>query len=101
MTRKHYIAIAEQLTKAHSVHKDSNAHQLTAELLANYFYTDNKNFDRERFLTACGVEETEDGERLVRCTSCMWQGVENQLHVELETEHCPDCNRGDCLMDII
>ena len=52
MTKKHYEAIASILLNSDLVLDD-----VTHEL-ADYFATDNKNFNREMFLTACGVEKT-------------------------------------------
>lgn len=48
MTRKNYIAIAEAIATAND--KDEVAHNLCA-----VFKRDNSQFDRERFLKACGV----------------------------------------------
>lgn len=48
MTRKHFKAIAEIISSQPDV-------SITlAEELASYFKSDNPNFDRDRFLTACG-----------------------------------------------
>jgi hypothetical protein len=70
MTRKHFNAIARALADvaqrgqlAAEVLKDPEArqvwqaaHQFTAEVLAAELRAFNPNFDRARFLRACGVE---------------------------------------------
>lgn len=63
MTKKHYIAIAKILMMNHPS-KDSNNYEselcdfvTVCSNLADYFQTDNKNFDRARFLEACGIEQ--------------------------------------------
>lgn len=55
MTKKHYEAIA----KIVAVQDDKEAYILYPIIndLADYFQTDNKLFDRSRFLQACGVEK--------------------------------------------
>jgi len=53
MTRKHYLAIADIL-EYRLCAKDNHPHEI-AKRLADYFATDNGNFDRARFLEACGV----------------------------------------------
>ena len=62
MTRKHYVAIANILKKEYddAMYRTENFSepkliQDVAENLADYFATDNGNFDRARFLEACGV----------------------------------------------
>lgn len=57
MTKKHYEAIAKiiQLYKAIESHSDKRMCYYIAHDLADYFQTDNKNFNRERFLEACGI----------------------------------------------
>ena len=54
MTRKHYVAIAEIIAYRLCA-KDNHPHEI-AKRLADYFKRDNPKFDRERFLTACGIE---------------------------------------------
>lgn len=44
----------------------------------------------------------------VRCNDCMWTGDEEDLTLDYSTavdggaatEHCPNCGRDDCLMDL-
>jgi hypothetical protein len=55
MTRKHYIAIAKILKSTDGIH-DYACKAAIAKSMADYFESNNQNFDRERFLTACGVE---------------------------------------------
>jgi hypothetical protein len=50
MTKKHFIALAA-ITAAIS---NESTRRFVAESQANYFASENPNFDRERFLTACG-----------------------------------------------
>lgn len=60
MTKKHYEAIARIMhydTQGDT--KAENARVNTAQLLASYFATDNPRFDRERFLQACGIEQSQ------------------------------------------
>lgn len=53
ITRKHFIAIANIVkTKGY----DPYTRDCIAKGLADEFATINPNFDRDRFLTACGVE---------------------------------------------
>lgn len=35
----------------------------------------------------------------VRCNNCESIFYEDKLIIENDTEHCPICNRSDCLMD--
>ena len=51
MTRKHFKAIAEIINDAGD---DVDAVERLAGDLASYFKSENPNFDRDRFLTACG-----------------------------------------------
>ena len=74
MTKKHYVAIAaiindrlteidKQLDLPHDnevVERFIGARcdaEVLARSLASYFQTDNKDFQRERFLVACGVRK--------------------------------------------
>ncbi len=50
MTKKHFIAIA----KIVHTHRNRGADTI-ASALADYFATINPNFDRQRFIDACGV----------------------------------------------
>jgi hypothetical protein len=56
MTRKHYIAMAQafKLVKVH----DGDIETLTklAHELASVLKVDNPRFDKDKFLTACGVK---------------------------------------------
>lgn len=36
----------------------------------------------------------------IRCNSCESIFYEDKLIIENDTEHCPVCNRSDCLMDL-
>lgn len=58
MTKKDYIAIAEALANARAATGDDKHSALTyaANQLAAVLARDNPRFDRERFLTACGVK---------------------------------------------
>lgn len=62
MTKKHYEAIAAILKKYKYAplyevdYSDYRTSQHISEDLADYFATDNRNFDRTRFLQACGIE---------------------------------------------
>lgn len=51
MTRKHFVIIARTVAKIRDMSDRIN----TAQDLANEFAHVNSNFDRVRFLTACGV----------------------------------------------
>ncbi len=61
MTRKHFIAIANAVKDSRPTGDDSidsmmnEQVDLTANLLAIEFAQFNDNFDRDRFLVACGV----------------------------------------------
>ena len=54
MTKKHYVAIAEIIRRFYFGTPSTDQKQL-AEMFADYFQTENKQFDRARFLTACGI----------------------------------------------
>jgi hypothetical protein len=53
MTRKDYVMIAEVI--ATSWHASADSKRDIAVNLAEVFETDNPRFDRDRFLSACGV----------------------------------------------
>ena len=55
MTKKHYVVIATVI-KAH--YKGKKDIKLLAVGLANNFIVDNPRFNREMFLTACGIEKS-------------------------------------------
>ena len=57
MTRKHYVAIAAILKASNysETYSEQVAYKSHCEDFADYFATDNGNFDRARFLEACGV----------------------------------------------
>ena len=55
MTKKHYVAIAE-IIKSEAMATPYGYRADIAGKLADYFKQDNPKFDRERFLTACGIE---------------------------------------------
>jgi len=52
MTRKHFQLIADALTKF----QHDGGHAEVCELMADALATTNPQFDRARFLTACGVK---------------------------------------------
>lgn len=58
MTKKHYIKIAAVFKRAKELeNNDEDAVQVLHDLaydLCTFFKEDNPNFDRERFMTACG-----------------------------------------------
>lgn len=56
MTKKHYEAIAAAFRAYIATNTGANIARPIAKDLADYFATDNKNFDRTRFLQACGIE---------------------------------------------
>ena len=47
------------------------------------------------FSYVCGMEESK-----IKCNWCGWTGFEDDLIINHDTEHCPDCNREDALMDV-
>jgi len=55
MTKKHYEAIAAIINAAYTAESDIGIIKDIAYPLADYFATDNKNFNRTRFLAACGI----------------------------------------------
>lgn len=79
MTKKHYVAVAHilriRLDEMRTSYKTLSAQdarsglasrqygyceacESVAHALADYFQTENKQFDRARFLNACGIEVT-------------------------------------------
>lgn len=54
MTKKDYVAIAAALKHAGGIETPTSIREL-AQRLATIFQDDNERFDRQRFLTACGV----------------------------------------------
>jgi hypothetical protein len=60
MTRKDYVLIAAALRESHIYDEHEatalNQHAFTARCLSAALAKDNPRFDRERFLTACGVQ---------------------------------------------
>lgn len=62
MSRKDYVAIAAVINQEVSIHRGSQRHvavdsiYILASELADVFKADNDNFDRRRFLTACGLD---------------------------------------------
>ena len=65
MTKKHYTAIAAIIASMYNnaklnpaaAEKHCEILEITASRLADDFQTDNKNFNRARFLEACGIVE--------------------------------------------
>lgn len=58
MSRKHYVAVAEKMaSRMEEVHGSAETFLLLSVVrdLAGIFQADNPNFDRNRFLAACGV----------------------------------------------
>jgi hypothetical protein len=68
MTKKHYEAIASILRGSYEVAQENEQNGMAigeterVEVLANelaaYFTQDNPRFNREMFLTACGIEQS-------------------------------------------
>jgi hypothetical protein len=58
MTRKDYVKTAEIL-KSFSNEIYPTVFEDMVDLFADYFLNDNERFDRERFETACGLDELE------------------------------------------
>lgn len=87
MTKKHYEAIADVVCRINleysgntTIHKYvRTSNRVTARRLADYFATDNPRFDRDKFLTACGIE----GEK-----PCHWCGYITHL----KDGHCGTCD---------
>lgn len=65
MSRKHYVAIAKamayvkpsQQARPQGFKQRTEAWATTVVALVEVFEKDNPNFDRARFLTACGITE--------------------------------------------
>ena len=51
MTRKHFIAMAKEISQM----PDRKSARIAAEAFAQVARTTNSRFDTQRFLTACGV----------------------------------------------
>jgi hypothetical protein len=63
-TRMHYQAVAGEIHNLINDCKawrtaDEQSVRVTAERLANLFRRDNSRFDREKFMTACGLKEND------------------------------------------
>jgi len=56
MTKKHYTAIAS-IMLSESMNTPYGYRKEISNKLANFFEQDNPKFDRERFLSACGINE--------------------------------------------
>lgn len=58
MTKKHYEAIARSIKGTLGSYPESiQAMRMLTVYLASTFEVENPRFDREKFLTACGVEQ--------------------------------------------
>lgn len=55
MTKKHFEAIATILFEVHDDYPHDGAVDAMASRLADYFKAENPRFDRDKFLTACGL----------------------------------------------
>jgi len=55
MTKKHFEAIAAIISEVHDDYRFDGAVDATARRMADYFKTQNPNFNRDRFLAACGL----------------------------------------------
>jgi len=58
MSRKHFVAIAasfQELLDATDTPASRDATIVAARAMADVFATCNRNFDRSRFLSACGI----------------------------------------------
>ena len=56
MTRKHYIAIAKTFNEVAHENIDSDTWRTSVEAIAAMLKADNANFNRAKFLNACGWE---------------------------------------------
>lgn len=73
-TRKHYKAIAAIIERCsgldiHHGYQTTHMADLVGEL-ANFFLADNRNFDKEKFLNACGVPADIDLLPEYNCEQC-------------------------------
>lgn len=55
MTRKHFEAIAAILSEVHDDYRFDGAVDAMAARMADYFASQNSNFNRVGFLAACGL----------------------------------------------
>lgn len=55
MTRKHYVAIAKIISEQLVDGKDKETLEAVSKALSSVLKEDNRAFDKERFLTACGL----------------------------------------------
>lgn len=56
MTKKDYEVIARALDAPSCELMNAGVYELVAKALADALEADNKKFDRDKFLTACGVK---------------------------------------------
>ena len=56
MTRKDYVLIAQVIKDQHKPHNDTDTLWRVVDALADVLEEDNPNFDKSRFILACGVE---------------------------------------------
>lgn len=72
MTKKHYVAIASILqseaTRPHESTEYARGYKaalhVVAVLLARYFQTENKQFDKNRFMISCGIAINSKDEKI-------------------------------------
>ena len=76
MTKKHYEAIARIILQCEM---ENESRDMLVYMLADYFAQDNPRFDRVRFITACGIEQSIDY-------------CHNALHGN-NWGMCPDCGK--------
>jgi hypothetical protein len=58
-SRKHFVAIADMLKRGMKQSKDKDLFRDLAKEFASFLATQNPNFNRSKFLDACGVDENE------------------------------------------